>query len=617
MGTRLERELSAAMAPWEAAGLRRRLVSPDAETRADFVSNDYLGLARDPRVVEAGREALARYGAGGRASRLLGGGTPLEERVERAVADWLGAQAALLFTSGYQANLGLIPSLVAAGDVVLSDERNHASLIDACRLARAAVRVFAHGDLEHLERELGRAAGARRRLVVTEGVFSMDGDAAPLAAMAGLCARHRAELVVDEAHAAGLLGSRERPGAGAFEAARAAGAPEEVLAARVVTGGKALGVAGAFVVGGTVLREHLVNRARTLLFTTAVPPAVSGALVASVELARGAHEAREAALAAARGLSAALGLPQPAAAIVPFVVGSSRAATELATTLRRDGFDVGAVRPPTVPEGASRLRLVCHAGNTADEIERLAGRLRARRSLPSVRVSAPSGASARALFVVGTDTGVGKTVASALCARALAAAPGAGTVVYWKPVQTGEESDSTEVGRLVAGTAVQVSEPGYAFPLPASPHEAAAAAEAAVDLARLDALLAERLDRAGAGGVVVVELAGGLLVPLDGTRTQADWITRHAGERVLVARSGLGTLNHTLLTVEALERRRLAPCALLLVGERHPSNHATLRARSGIASVFELPPLEPLEPRTLDAWVSAHDIVPALGVRAG
>src|SRR5688572_26873686 len=264
MGSRLDEELAAGLARRAESGLLRDGRLPGRTSGVDLGSNDVLGLARHPRVVAAAKGAIEEHGAGGRASRLLRGGSPLDERAEAAVAEWLGAEAALLFPSGYQANLGLLGTLVGRGDALFSDRLNHASLIDGARLSRAQVFVHAHGDLDELARLLALARGARRRLVVTESIFSMDGDAAALAELDELCERHDAWLVVDEAHAIGVVGPT---GAGAWAArgARSSGR----LAARVVTGGKALGVSGAFVVGSRVLREELVNHARALLFTTA------------------------------------------------------------------------------------------------------------------------------------------------------------------------------------------------------------------------------------------------------------------------------------------------------------------------------------------------------------
>ncbi|HVS08966.1 MAG TPA: dethiobiotin synthase [Planctomycetota bacterium] len=600
----LDAALAAEMARWEALGLRREL-APAPAGAADFASNDYLGLARDPRVLAAARSALEHFGAGGRAARLLGGGCPADGEAERAAARWLGAETALLFPSGYQANLGVITALAGPGDLVLSDERNHASLIDAARLSRARVAVYGHGDTAEVGRILATAAGARRVLVATETVFSMDGDRAPIEALAGLCARHGAWLVLDEAHACGLVGPA---GAGAW-AVLGPEVPQDVLAARVVTGGKALGVAGAFAAGSAGLREHLVNRARTFLFTTAVPPAVSGALAAAIEACAAAEGARERARSLARRLARSLELPEPAGAIVPFVLGDAARALECAARLTGQGFHVRAVRPPSVADGSSRLRIVCHAFNTDEELERLASALRG-----ELRPRPPHARHARRaqpLFVAGTDTGTGKTVVAALLARAAARR---GAAAYWKPVQTGRESDTREAARLAGVDARGWPQPTYAFALAASPHEAAAAENAAIDVARLDAALEEHL-RALESGTLVVELAGGLLVPLTDELTQLDWLARHRPPLVLVARSGLGTLNHTLLSLEALRARHLEPRALFLVGAPHPSNRETLRRLGGIPRIFEVAPLRPLEPAALDDWLERADLSSLFAMR--
>jgi 8-amino-7-oxononanoate synthase len=592
----LEAELEEERSRRRAAGLERELPPPEAAPAADFTSNDYLGLARHPAVIAGARRALETWGAGGRASRLLGGGSELDRAAERAAAEWLGAEAALLFPSGYHANLGLLGALAGPGDRILSDELNHASLVDGARLSRAELRVYGHLDLGHLERLLA-APFAGRTLVATESVFSMDGDLAPLAEIARLCARSGAELVVDEAHAAGVLGPE---GGGGWEAAR--GETEAEPAARVVTGGKALGAAGAFAVGSAKLVEQLVNRARSFAYSTAAPPAVAGALCAAIPLARAADGERAWARGLARRVAAALGLPDPAGAIVPLVVGDADAALAAAVRLRERGLLVRAVRPPTVPEGTSRLRIVCHAHNTDAEVERLIaelGRLAPRRS-----PAAPRPRGARTVFVAGTDTGVGKTIVAALLARAAARRGGAH---YWKPVQTGDEDDTAVVVRLSGAAS---SPPAHAFPLPASPHEAARAAGAAIDPARLAELLEGR-ERGAAGAPLLVELAGGLLVPLTDEAMQIDWLARRRPALVLVARSGLGTLNHTLLSLEALERRQLAPRALFVVGPPHPSNRRTLAAR--VPRLFEVPPFDPLDRPALDAWIDAHDLGGILG----
>jgi 8-amino-7-oxononanoate synthase len=600
MGSRLDEELAAGLERRAAAGLRREASLPGATSGVDLGSNDYLGLARHARVVAAARAALEEHGAGGRASRLLRGGSPLDERAEAAVAEWLGAEAALLFPSGYQANLGLVGALARRGDALFSDRLDHASLVDGARLSRAHVFVHAHGDLDELGRQLARARGARRRVVLTEGIFSMDGDAAPLAELDELCREHEAWLVVDEAHAVGVVGPG---GAGAWAALGPRA--ENRLAARVVTGGKALGVAGAFVVGSRVLREELVNHARSLVYTTAPPPAVAGALLAAVELARGLESERAHLRGLAGELARRLALPPPAGAIVPFPAASPAQAVELARRLEARGLYVPAVRPPSVPEGGSRLRIVCHAFNAPSELDELARVLAALPPRPAPRAAAE--APGTALFVVGTDTGIGKTVVSALLLRAARAR---GRAAYWKPVQTGDESDRAAVLALAEASAHEGLPDAWHFPLPASPHEAAAAAGKSIEPARLGDGLRGLL-RTLTGTRIVVELAGGLLVPYRSEPelvTQADWLATAGAPIVLVARAGIGTLNHTLLTLEALRARHLEPRALFLVGPPHPSNRRTLEQVAGVPRIFELPLFAPLAPSALAGWLAQHDL---------
>jgi 8-amino-7-oxononanoate synthase len=589
----------------QARGLWREL-SARGEVSADFTSNDYLGFARESALLEGARAALEQFGSGGRASRLLGGGSPLDRDAERACAEWLGAEDALLFASGYHANLGLVAALCGPGDAVLCDELVHASLVDAVRLSRARAVIWRHADAEDLERKLAAVGLGQRRLVLTESIFSMDGDLAPLGAIADACARHGALLAVDEAHACGLIGPR---GAGGWSALGAERAGDPVLAARIVTGGKALGAGGALVACSAALRAHLIDRARTLAFTTAQPPAVVGALLAGLRLAPRADAARTRARALANKLAGSLGLSAPAGAIVPVLLGSPERALEAAARLRTAGLDVRAVRPPTVPEGKSRLRLVCHAFNTDEELSQLTTPLRRELQVP-MHHAAPAPQRATALIVTGTDTNVGKTVVSALIARA---ASRRGPSAYWKPVQTGEESDTAEVGRL-AGALVRRLSPAYHFARPASPHEAAAAEGARVDVAHIDALL-EAHRAALPGTLLVAELAGGLCVPWTLERTQIDWLARHRLPLVLVARSGVGTLNHTLLSLEALRARSLEPRALFLVGPPHESNRETLRALGSLQALYELDVLDPLDGAALDAWIDAVDLAPLLETR--
>jgi 8-amino-7-oxononanoate synthase len=563
---------------------------------ADFASNDYLGLARNKEIIDAARQAISKHGTGARASRLLGGGAALDRQAEEALADWLGAEAALLFATGFQANLGLLTALVQRGDVLFSDQLNHASLIDAARLAGGRCVVFAHNDCQDLEARLAGASGARRRWVVSEGVFSMDGDLAPLVEISRLCKKYDAGLLVDEAHAAGVVGPA---GAGAWAAALAEGAEASVLVARTVPCGKALGAQGGFVAGSRALIEVLLTTARSFVFSTGVAPAISGALVAAIALARDADGQREDLHARARELAQAVGLEAPTAAILPILVGESAAALDLAEKAQAAGFEVRAVRPPTVPAGSARLRIVLHAFNSRTEVARLAQHIGASHASQAQ----PKTPSRKPLVVVGTDTDIGKTVVSALFVRAAASI---GEVCYWKPVQTGSDSDTETVRRLCADSGAVFKDPHYSFPLPASPHEAAEDAGAHI----LPGALEEDLSalQESFEGEVVVELAGGLCVPYDERETQADFLARQQPRIVLVARSGLGTLNHTLLTLEALRARKLEPLALVLVGDEHPSNSSTLRRMGGVRQVFEVPFFDPLSKEALDEWLAFSNL---------
>ncbi len=592
-------------------GLLRRLelAPPDA---VDFTSNDYLGLARHPDVIAAAREALAHHGVGGRAARLLGGGSPLDRQAEEACARWLDAGDALLFASGYQANLGLITALVSSGDLLVSDARNHASIIDAARLSRAQIEVVPHLDVEAVEHALTRRR-YRAACIVTEGIFSMDGDAPALRDLADLAQRYGAWLVVDEAHACGLLGPE---GAGSCAASGIDRHP--ALVARVVTGGKALGVQGAFAVGSALLCQHLVQRARSFAYTTASSPAVAAALLTAIDLARRAKGARQLVREHARRLTDALGLAPVAGAIVPVPAGSPQQALEAAGELQRRGMWVRAVRPPTVPPGRSQLRLIANATQTSAQIESLLFALRelglpraaAPRPAPAPRMSMP-------LFVAGTDTGVGKTVVAALLTRAAA---NAGPATYWKPVQTGPDDDARTVRELAGVDALAIHPNAYRFALAAAPDQAAAAEHSSIELAVLRRELA-RFGTTADDHRRIVELAGGLCVPLEGGHLQIDWLERERVPMVLVARSGLGTLNHTLLSYEALRRRGIEPRALFLVGPLHAENRAALERLLAPRRLFEVPPFDPLSPGALAQWLEGNDVLElfvagALGIAA-
>lgn len=368
------------LAALEQAGLLRRPrviegrggteVRIDGRPTLVFCSNDYLGLSADPRLVAAGHAGLDAHGIGGGASRLVSGTRPAHLAAERALAAWVELPAALLFSSGYAANVGALSALLDRRDVAFSDRLNHASLIDGLRLSRATVHVYEHGDAEDLERRLrDHRAEGRRAWVVSDTVFSMDGDLAPLGRLRQLCDRYDAGLFLDEAHALGVLGD----GRGlAYDI----GVRADAL---VGTLGKSAGVAAAFVAGSSELRTLLENRARSYVFSTAVPPFVAAIIEQAVSLVREADEARSRLskhASALRGALARQGWNVPRDGVTPILpirVGDPARAMELSARLLERGFFVQGIRPPTVPPGTSRLRLVPTAAHTHEQVVALLG----------------------------------------------------------------------------------------------------------------------------------------------------------------------------------------------------------------------------------------------------
>jgi 8-amino-7-oxononanoate synthase len=329
-----------------------------------FSSNDYLGLAADPRLARAFAAGLERWGVGSGASRLVVGDTEAHRRLEARLAAFEGTEAALIFNGGYPANLGLVQALVGRGDLVVSDALNHASLVDGCRLSRAEVAVVPHADVEAVARELARD-GFRRRLVVTDAVFSMDGDPAPLGPLVEVCARAGAALLVDEAHATGVLGTR---GSGLCEAT---GVRPDV---RMGTLGKALGGFGAYAATTRAVADLLVNRARSVVFSTTLPPALCEAMVVAIDLLEHDPELRPRLWRNIQrfvdGLRS-LGLVAEArSAIVPVILGTPERAVRASAFLRERGLLVKPIRPPTVPEGTSRLRFALSAAHTEAHVDR-------------------------------------------------------------------------------------------------------------------------------------------------------------------------------------------------------------------------------------------------------
>lgn len=358
----LERRVRSRLSALESDGLARSLAPPRG---IDLCSNDYLGLAHHPRLKKRFAAAAGELGVGSTASRLLRGHREAFRRVEQRFAAWKGTEAALYFSTGWAANMGVLTTFLEEGDLIFSDALNHASIIDGIRLSKARCVVFPHADPAALERLLVREPCAGRRFVATESLFGMDGDRAPLADYARLRRMHDFSLIVDEAHAAGIFGAT---GSGLIEES---GCAADVFLS-IDTAGKALGVAGAFVCGPAWARDYLIQAARPFVFSTAPPPAAAEAIDEALDLIAEEPGLRRRVRALARGLRERLGMPPDDSPVLPIVLGANAAAVEAAARLQSAGYDVRAIRPPTVPAGTARLRISLNAGLTADELDRFA-----------------------------------------------------------------------------------------------------------------------------------------------------------------------------------------------------------------------------------------------------
>ncbi len=378
----LENVLSERIDGLDKRGLRRTMrrvrrrhgpvVNVGGREMVDFASNDYLGIAADPRLAEAARALLATDGLGAGAARLITGNHPVHEELEQALATFKRTESALLFPTGYMANVGAIAALVGRGDIIYSDELNHASLVDGCRLSRAAVQVVPHNDIPSLDAFLSeQRVRFRRALIVTDGVFSMDGDLCILPAVIELARRHGAWTYVDDAHATGVLGAR---GAGCADYWGVEGQVDVVMG----TLGKALGCAGAFVAGSRALCEMLLNSARAFMFTTGSPPALAAATLAALRIVEEEPWRRTRLRENGKHLRRVLSevgfladVPGRVSHIVPVHLRQARRAVRMGEALRRRGFLVGAVRPPTIPAGTSRLRITVSAEHEPEQIDAL------------------------------------------------------------------------------------------------------------------------------------------------------------------------------------------------------------------------------------------------------
>lgn len=340
----------------------------NGKTFLSFCSNNYLGLANHPKIKQAAIEAIQQFGWGTGASRLVSGNMTLHQELEKKIAEFKGTEAALLFPTGYMANLGALCAFVAKRDIVLGDKLNHASIIDGCRLSGAAFRIYPHKNVSQLESLLQRSSMYRRKLVVTDSVFSMDGDTAPLPEIVNIAKRYDAILMVDDAHATGVFGKQ---GKGMIEHCGLEGKIDIVMGSL----SKAVGSIGGFIAGSKPLIDFLKNKARPFIYTTALPPAVCAASMAGLTLIQEDVSLidtlwKNIAFLKSR-LSTFMDTIAGESPIVPLIVGSAEDAVNLSTKLYQNGILIPAIRPPTVPPGTSRLRISLMATHSADDINRL------------------------------------------------------------------------------------------------------------------------------------------------------------------------------------------------------------------------------------------------------
>ena len=378
--------LETALAERQLAGRYRRVrtrsgeqgvnVIIDGKAMLSFCSNDYLGLAAHPAIKKAFINAAETEGVGSGAAHLLSGHSRYHQQLEEALADFTSQQAVLLFSSGYQANLGVIDGLMSRGDVVIQDKLNHASLLDGSRLSTAAQWRYQHADMQALTRRLSQTESTERRLIVTDGVFSMDGDLAPLDQLTQLAQDHQAAVMVDDAHGIGVIGQHGR---GCVEHWQIAA---ERLPIVMGTFGKAFGTAGAFVAADKEVIDTLIQHARTYVYTTAQPAAIAAATLASLTLVEAESWRREklqALIAQFRQGAAELGLAlmESMTAIQPIVIGDDKQAMAIGQAIEAKGFLVAVIRPPTVPDGSARLRVTLSANHTEQNIKQLLDALEA------------------------------------------------------------------------------------------------------------------------------------------------------------------------------------------------------------------------------------------------
>ncbi len=605
----------------DALARRGRLRTLSARSGIDFTSNDYLGLAASPELAAAAREAIARgvpIGAGG--SRLLRGNHEEHELLEAEAAAFFGSETALFFGGGFPANAALIATLPARGDLVVHDALVHASAWDGMAQTKATCIAAAHNDPQAFDDAITgwRAGGGVGRVwIAVESLYSMDGDRAPLAALAEVAARHDAMLLIDEAHATGVLGPEGRGLSAGLEGS------DSVIGLH--TCGKALGASGALVTCSASIRDFMINRARAFIYATAPSPVIAAVVRRSLALMVEQPE-RQAALAkrvtfASAQLETLCGMPASGSHILPVIIGSDAAAVSLARAMRLAGYDIRAIRPPTVPEGTARLRITLTLNTdettiatmletltTALQAQAPVGRVEAAplRTRPDLTAAKPSTALARSsssteplngraprFIVTGTGTDVGKTV---FAAALVAAIDGE----YWKPVQAGLAplTDTERVRALSGLPASRFHAEAYRLAMPASPHAAARDESIVIDPDRLMPPITSR--------PLVIEGAGGLMVPLTDETLLIDVFARWQVPVILVASTALGTINHTLLSLEALRARGIPLHGIAFVGDAVPASEAIICIKGNARRLGRLPHLPDVTRGTLNSAFAAN-----------
>lgn len=599
----------------DALARRGRLRRLAPQTGIDFTSNDYLGLAASVELREAAREALSRgvpLGAGG--SRLLRGNHPEHEALEAEAATFFGSETALYFGSGFAANAALLATLPAHGDLIIHDALIHASAWDGMANTKAATLAARHNDVGSFADGIAgwrQGGGTGRVWIAVESLYSMDGDCAPLADLAALAGRVDAMLLIDEAHATGVLGPQGR-GLGAHLEGR-----DNVVTLH--TCGKALGASGALICGPAAIRDFLINRARAFIYATAPSPVMAAVVRRALMMVATQPERRQALSArvafAADELQRTCGLAASGTHIMPVIIGGDAGAVSIAEAMQRAGYDIRAIRPPTVPDGTARLRITLTLNTDAAQLtpmletlgSHVAGRLGQHRA-PTSAMQPPltptlsplecrqwgEGVWTPPRFVItGTGTGVGKTVVAAALAQALDAD-------YWKPVQAGLDgpTDTQRVMALSGLPPERFHAEAYRLATPASPHYAAALEGVVINP---DSLIPPPTTRA-----LIIEGAGGLMVPLTAGTLMIDLFARWQLPVILVAGTQLGTINHTLLSLEALRARGIAIHGVAFVGEDAASSRDIIKARGKVRDLGRLPMLADLSPDSLRAAFAAH-----------